>query len=225
MTDKMNTIYGLFIKYLILTIIYLVLLIIFGEYYFFTSFNIEILNLNGFAELILSQRGLSYWEKSAFLIFLPFVITIGFIIHFWVYDTTNKLFARNFAFLIGLLPFAFLPLLINFGDMKFSLLVFGIFLVLLLSLWIILFHIRMFQFSYLSFHLFVTCCTITTFVVLARIDQEVRDCLNSTKNIGPVKNVNSTSADNGAVFIGSTTSFELYYSPTEQRSIILPKTN
>jgi hypothetical protein len=225
MTDKMNTIYGLFIKYLILTTIYLVLLIIFGEYYFFIRFNIEILNLDGFAELILSQRGLSYWEKSSFLIFLPFVITIGFIIHFWIYDTTNQRFSRNFAFLIGLLPFAFLPFLISFEDMKFSLLLFAIFMILLLSLWIILFHIRMFQFSYLSFHLFVTCCVITTFIVLARIDLEVQNRLNSTKNKGPVKNVNSTPVDNGVIFIGSTTAFELYYSPTQQRSIILPKTN
>lgn len=225
MADKGNTLHILFIKYLILTVIYLVLLAIFGEYYFFTKFNIEILNLDGLADLLLSQRGLSYWEKCAFLIFIPFIITIGFIIHYWIYDTTNQLFTRNFAFLIGILPFTFLPFLISFQDTKLLLVLLGIVLFLLLLLWIILFHVRMFQFSYLSFHLFTTCCLITTFVVLARIDLEARNCLNNKKNTNILKNLNTLPVDNSIIFIGNTTSFEFYYSPTQQRSIILPKTN
>ena len=223
MTDKINAIHILFIKYLILTVIYLVLLAIFGEYYFFIRFNIEILNLDGLADLLLSQRGLSYWEKCVFLIFLPFIITTGFIIHYWIYDITNQLFTRNFAFLIGILPFTFLPFLINFQDIKLLLVLLGITLFLLLLLWIILFHVRMFQFSYLSFHLFSTCCLITTFVVLGRIDLEAQNRLNNKKNTNTLKNLNSQSVDNGIIFIGNTTSFEFYYSPTQQRSIILPK--
>jgi hypothetical protein len=225
MTDKMNTIYGLFIKYLILTTIYLVLLIIFGEYYFFSRFNIEILNFDGFAELILSQRGLSYWEESAFLIFLPFLITIGFIVHFWIYDTSTLRRTRNFAFVIGLLPFAFLPLLVNIQNLSFSLLLLVISVILLLSLWIILFHVRMFQFSYLSFHLFIACCVILTFTFVSRVDLKVQDCLNSTKIIGTIKDLNVTPIDRDAIFIGNTTSFELYYSPGQRKSIILPKTD
>lgn len=225
MTDKINTIYILFIKYLILTVIYLVLLAIIGEYYFFIRFNIEILNLDGFADLLLSQKGLSYWEKSAILIFLPFTITAGFIIHYWIYDITNQLFTRNFAFLIGILPFTLLPFLISFQDIKLLLVLLGITLLLLLSLWIILFHVRMFQFSYLSFHLFITCCLITTFVVLARIDLEAQNCLNNKKDTTILKDLSSPSVDNGIIFIGNTTSFEFYYSPTQQRGIILPKTN
>ncbi|MGN8059149.1 hypothetical protein ACTJKN_22875 [Pedobacter sp. 22163] len=225
MADKRNAIHILFIKYLILTVIYLVLLAIFGEYYFFTKFNIEILNLDGIADLLLSQRGLSHWEKCAFLIFIPFIITIGFIIHYWIYDTTNQLFTRNLAFMIGILPFTFLPFLISFQDTKLLLVLFGIVLFLLLLLWIILFHVRMFQFSYLSFHLFITCCLITTFVVLARIDLEAQNCLNNKKNTNILKNLNTSSVDNSIIFIGNTTSFEFYYSRTQQRSIILPKTN
>jgi len=221
----MNTVYGLFIKYLILTIIYLVLLVIFGEYYFFSRFNIEILNFNGFADLILSQRGISHWGKSAFLVFVPSVITIGFIIHFWIYDTSTLQLTRNFAFVIGLLPFAFLPLLVNFQNLSFSFVLLTISLILLLSLWIILFHVRMFQFSYLSLHLFVACCAILTFTFVSRIDLEVQNCLNSSKNIGTIKDLNVTPIDRDAIFIGNTTSFELYYSPGQQKSIILPKTN
>lgn len=223
MTDKINSIYILFIKYLILTVIYLVLLAIFGEYYFFIRFNIEILNLDGLTDILLSQRGLSYWEKCAFLIFLPFIITIGFIIHYWIYDTTNQLFTRNFAFLIGILPFTFLPFLISFQDIKLLMVLLGITLFLLLLLWVILFHVRMFQFSYLSFHFFITSCLITTFVVLGRIDLEAQNCLSNKKNINILKNLNSQSVDNSIIFIGNTTSFEFYYSPTQQRSIILPK--
>ncbi|MBB6235598.1 hypothetical protein HDC90_000195 [Pedobacter sp. AK013] len=222
MADKINTIY---IKYLILTVIYLVLLAFFGEYYFFIRFNIEILNFDDFADLLLSQRGLSHWEKCIFLIFLPFIITAGFIIHYWIYDITNQLFTRNFAFLIGVLPFTFLPFLISFQDIKLSLVLFGITLLLSLLLWIILFHVRMFQFSYLSFHLFTTCCLITTFVVLARIDLEAQNCLSNKKNTNILKNLNEPSVDNSIIFIGNTTSFDFYYSPTQQRSIILPKTN
>ena len=225
MADKGNTLHILFIKYLILTVVYLVLLAIFGEYYFFTKFNVEILNLDGLADLLLSQRGLSYWEKCAFLILIPFIITIGFIIHYWIYDTTTQLFTRNFAFLIGILPFTFLPFLISFQDTKLLLVLLGIVLFLLLLLWIILFHVRMFQFSYLSFHLFTTCCLITTFVVLARIDLEAQNCLNNKKNTNILKNLNTSSVDNSIIFIGNTTSFEFYYSRTQQRSIILPKTN
>jgi len=225
MADKRNTLHTLFIKYFILTVIYLVLLAIFSEYYFFTKFNIEILNLDGPADLLLSQRGLSYWEKCAFLIFIPFTITIGFIIHYWIYDITNQLFTRNLAFMIGILPFTFLPFLISFQDTKLLLVLFGIVLFLLLLLWIILFHVRMFQFSYLSFHLFITCCLITTFVVLARIDLEAQNCLNNKKHTNILKNLNSSSVDNSIIFIGNTTSFEFYYSRTQQRSIILPKTN
>ena len=223
MADKRNTLHILFIKYFILTVIYLVLLAIFGEYYFFTKFNIEILNLDGLDDLLLSQRGLSYWEKCTFLILIPFIITIGFIIHYWIYDTTNQLFTRNYAFLIGIFPFTFLPFLISFQDTKLLLVLLGIVLFLLLLLWIILFHVRMFQFSYLSFHLFTTCCLITTFVVLARIDLEAQNCLNNKKNTKTLKHLNSPSVDNGIIFIGNTTSFEFYYSPTQQRSIILPK--
>jgi hypothetical protein len=225
MADKRDTLHILFIKYLILTVIYLVLLAIFGEYYFFTKFNIEILNLDGLDDLLLSQRGLSYWEKCTFLILIPFIITIGFIIHYWIYDTTNQLFTRNYAFLIGIFPFTFLPFLISFQDTKLLLVLLGIVLFLLLLLWIILFHVRMFQFSYLSFHLFTTCCLITTFVVLARIDLEARNCLNNKKNTNILKNLNTSPVDNSIIFIGNTTSFEFYYSPTQQRSIILPKTN
>jgi len=223
MTDKTDTIHILFIKYLILTAIYLVLLAIFGEYYFFIRFNIEILNLDGLADFLLSQRGLSYWEKCAFLIVLPFIITTGFIIHYWIYDITNPLFTRNFALLIGILPFTLLPFLISFQDVKLLMVLFGITLFLLLLLWIILFHVRMFQFSYLSFHLFITCCLITTLAVLARIDLEAQNCLNNKKNTNTLKHLNSPSVDNGIIFIGNTTSFEFYYSPTQQRSIILPK--
>ena len=223
MTDKINSIYILFIKYLILTVIYLVLLAIFGEYYFFIRFNIEILNLDGLTDILLSQRGLSYWEKCAFLIFLPFIITIGFIIHYWIYDTTNQLFTRNFAFLIGVLPFTFLPFLISFQDIKLLMVLLGITLFLLLLLWVILFHVRMFQFIYLSLHLFITSCLITTFVVLGRIDLEAQNCLSNKKNTNILKNLNSQSVDNSIIFIGNTTSFEFYYSPTQQRSIILPK--
>ena len=225
MADKRNTLHILFIKYLILTVIYLVLLAIFGEYYFFTKFNIEILNLDGLADLLLSQRGLSYLEKCAFLIFIPFIITIGFIIHYWIYDTTNQLFTRNYAFLIGIFPFTFLPFLISFQYTNLLLVLLGIVLFLLLLLWIILFHVRMFQFSYLSFHLFTTCCLITTFVVLARIDLEAQNCLNNKKNTNILKNLNTSPVDNSIIFIGNTTSFEFYYSRTQQRSIILPKTN
>lgn len=223
MTDKINSIYILFIKYLILTVIYLVLLAIFGEYYFFIRFNIEILNLDGLTDILLSQRGLSYWEKCAFLIFLPFIITIGFIIHYWIYDTTNQLFTRNFAFLIGILPFTFLPFLVSFQDIKLLMVLLGITLFLLLLLWVILFHVRMFQFSYLPFHFFITSCLITTFVVLGRIDLEAQNCLSNKKNTNILKNLNSQSVDNSIIFIGNTTSFEFYYSPTQQRSIILPK--
>jgi hypothetical protein len=224
MTAKMNSIYGLFIRYLILTIIYLVLLIGFGEYYFFTSFNIEILNFDDIGDLISSQRGLSHWETSSFLIFLPFLITLGFIIHFWVFDTTTEKRARNLAFLLGILPFAFSPALINYEQTGTSLLLIGISLMLLMALWIILFHIRMFQFSYLSFHLFASCCVLTTFMVVNRIDNRIQNCLNSSKDLGAEQHSCPTKLNSPVVFIGSTPSFNIYYSPTEHRSIILLKT-
>ncbi len=189
------------------------------------SFNIEIFNLDGFANLLLSQRGLSYWEESVFLIFLPFLITIGFIIHFWIYDTSSLRRTRNFAFIIGLLPFTFLPLLLNFQNLSFSLLLSGISIILLLSLWIILYHIRMFQFSYLSLHLFIACCVILTFTFVSRINRDVQNCLNSAKSIGDIKDLNITPIDRDAIFIGNTASFELYYSRGQQKSIIRPKIN
>ncbi len=224
MTAKMNSIYALFIRHLILTVVYLVLLIGFGEYYFFTSFNIEILNFDDIGELISSQRALSHWEISSFLIFLPFLITLSFIIHFWIFDTTSLKRARNLAFLIGLLPFAFLPRFINYGHIGASLLLVGISLILLLALYLVLFHIRMFQFSYLSFHLFAATCLLTTFIVFNRIDDDIQNCLNSTKATGTSHRPSSSTLNSPVVFIGSTASFNIYYSPTEHRSIMLAKT-
>lgn len=200
------------------------LLIGFGEYYFFSSFNIEILNFDDIGGLISSQRGLSHLETSAFLVFLPFLITLVFIGHFWIFDTTSVQRARNLAFLMGLLPFAFLPLLISYDDIGASLLLTGISLALLLALWIILFHIRMFQFSYLSFHLFATCCTLTTFMVVNRIDNHIQNCLNHTKDPVTIQDSSPTKVNSPVAFIGSTPSFDIYYSPTEHRSIILFKT-
>ncbi|WP_147243671.1 hypothetical protein [Pedobacter miscanthi] len=220
----MDSIYGLFLRYLILTIIYLVLLTGFGEYYFFTSLNVEILNFDDISDLISSQRGLNHWETSVFLIFLPFFITLGFIMHLWIFDTTTLKRARNLAFLIGILPFSFLPALISSEQTGTSLLLIGVSLILLLVLWIILFHIRMFQFSYLSIHLFISCCILTTFMVVNRIDNCIQNCLNSTMNLGAVQNSCAEKANSPVVFIGSTSSFNIYYSPTEQRSIIIYKT-
>ncbi|WP_025142564.1 hypothetical protein [Pedobacter jeongneungensis] len=225
MADKTNNISTLFISYLILTTVFLVLLIGFGEDYFFGSFNIEILTLYDFGDLASSQRGLSYLEKSALLIFLPLIITISFIVHSWICDTSTVRRTRNAAFLIGLLPFAFLPALISFQEMKMSLLLICISLTLLLCLWIVLFHIRMFQFNYLSFHLFASCCLLTTFTSINRIDVDIQHCLNSTKDVNPVEKLDPVTINSPVVFVGSTTSFNLYYSPTQHRSIILPKTD
>lgn len=225
MADKTNNISTLFISYLILTTVFLVLLIGFGEDYFFGSFNIEILTLYDFGDLASSQRGLSYLEKSALLIFLPLIITISFIVHSWICDTSTIRRTRNAAFLIGLLPFVFLPALISFQEMKMSILLICISFTLLLFLWIVLFHIRMFQFSYLSFHLFASCCLLITFTSINRIDVDIQHCLNSTKNDSPVEKLDPVTINSPVVFVGSTTSFNLYYSPTQHRSIILPKTD
>ncbi|WP_344848741.1 hypothetical protein [Pedobacter jeongneungensis] len=225
MADKTNNISTLFISYLILTTVFLVLLTGFGENYFFASFNIEILSLYDFADLAFSQRGLSYLEKSTFIVILPLIITIAFVVHSWIFDTATERCTRNSAFLIGLLPFAFLLALISFQEIKISLLFICISLSLLLCLWIVLFHIRMFQFSYLSFHLFASCCLLTTFTIILRIDEDIQHCLNSTKNTDSVEKLNPVMVNSPIVFVGSTTSFNLYYSPTQHRSIILPKTN
>ncbi|WP_343523872.1 hypothetical protein [Pedobacter sp.] len=225
MTDKKNNISTLFITYLILTTTFLILLIGFGENYFFANFNIEILPLYDLSDLAFSQRGLSYLEKSALLVFLPLMITVSFIIHSWICDTSTVLRTRNAAFLIGLLPFSFLPALISFQEMKMSILLICISLTLVLCLWIVLFHIRMFQFNYLSFHLFTSCCLLITFASINRIDADIQQCLNHAKNEAPIEKPDPATVNSPVVFVGSTASFNLYYSPTEHRSIILPKTN
>ncbi|TBO44370.1 hypothetical protein [Pedobacter kyonggii] len=225
MADKTNNISTLFITYLILTTVFLVLLIGFGEDYFFASFNIEIFTLYDFGDLASSQRGLSYLEKSALLVLLPLIITISFIVHSWICDTSTIRRTRNAAFVIGLLPFAFLPALIGFQEMKMSILLICISLTLLLCLWIVLFHIRMFQFSYLSFHLFASCCLLTTFTSINRIDADIQHCLNNTKNDNPFEKSDSVTISSPVVFVGSTSSFNLYYSLTQHTSIIVPKNN
>ncbi|QNR85213.1 hypothetical protein H9N25_01555 [Pedobacter riviphilus] len=225
MADKTNNISTLFITYLILTTVFLVLLIGFGEDYFFASFNIEIFTLYDFGDLASSQRGLSYLEKSALLVLLPLIITISFIVHSWICDTSTISRTRNAAFVIGLLPFAFLPALINFQEMKMSILLICISLTLLLCLWIVLFHIRMFQFSYLSFHLFASCCLLTIFTSINRIDVDIRHCLNNTKKDSTFEKLDSVTINSPVIFVGSTSSFNLYYSPTQHRSIIVPKNN
>ncbi|MBO9673163.1 MAG: hypothetical protein J7577_06950 [Sphingobacteriaceae bacterium] len=223
MTDKKNNISTLFITYLILTTTFLLLLIGFGEDYFFGSFDIEILTLYDFSDLASSQRGLSYLEKSALLVFLPLIITIAFIAHSWICDTSTILRTRNAAFIIGLLPFAFLPVLISLQEIKMSILLISISLTLVLCLWVILFHVRMFQFKYLSFHLFVSCCLLITFTSINRIDVDIQHCLNSAKNDTPIEKLDPATVNSPVVFVGSTASFNLYYSPTQHRSIILPK--
>ena len=215
----------MFIKYLVLTILFLSLLIIFGEYYFFSRFNIEILNFDSIEILACSQRGLSHWEKCAFMLFLPFIITITFIIHFWIYETSTTKSTANIAFLMGILPFAFSPLLLKFEDMQMLLPYLFISIILILILWIMLFQIKTLQFSYLSIHLFLTCCTIMSFTIIKRIDLEAYHCLNSTKEISPFCNPGYIPANWRIIFIGSTSSFDLYYAPDQHQSVILPKTN
>jgi len=215
----------LFATYFLLYILFFAGLNLYGELYYFRNFKIDILGFADTSDLLISERGFSIVKEFAISFLMPFVICLIFVGCSWAKDTCSERLFRNLCFIIGLVPCTlFFRFSFRSGFENF-IVPFLIILMLLLFLWIVLFHIRLFELKYVGIHLFLTSCILVGFFAIASIDRHISIKMNSIKVSLPFNNAVKPEVYDHSVFLGSTATFDFYYDISNGKGIIEPKNN
>lgn len=203
--------------YFVLSIIFLLLLNMYGEIYYFERFGIAIFSLAEIKELLFSQRYFTFWQQAIIAVVIPLLVCIIFIMANWIKETRSKSFFQFVSFLSGILPFLILAFNINAIRPVIILPIAFITMLLCVLLWIVVFHTSRFEIGYLCFHFFGISCVITGFMMLTGVDSNVASCLVSGQASAPHSVSESHSTD---LYIGDCAEFNFYYDPFSHRALI-----
>ncbi|RLJ71892.1 hypothetical protein BCL90_4713 [Pedobacter alluvionis] len=215
----------LFLTYLFLYIVFLASLNFYGELHYFRSFKIDILGFADTIDLLISERVFSITKELAISFLMPLVICLIFIGCSWAKDTCSERIFRNLCLIIGLVPFILFFCFSFQSDFEKILVPFLITLVLFLFLWIVLFHVRLFQLKCVCIHLFLSSCIFVGFFKIASIDRHISTKMTSTKVSLPFNDMVTAEFYKHSIFLGSTEEFDFYYDISNGRGIIEPKSN
>lgn len=215
----------LFFTYFFLSIVFLGALNFYGELHYFRSFKIDILGFADTTDLLISDRGFSIAKELAISFLMPFIICLIFIGCSWAKDTCSERVFRNLCLIIGLVPIILFFCLSFQSGLEEVLVPFLVTLVLFLFLWIVVFHVRLFQLKCICMHLFLSSCILVGFFKIASIDRHISTKMTSIKVSLPYNDMVTAEFYKHSIFLGSTEDFDFYYDISNGRGIIEPKGN
>lgn len=221
LSDKL---FQLFIRYFSLSVVFLILFSLWGEYRYYDYFNINIINICDLPELLFTERAMFTSEKLTVALATPILIFLVHVLYCWMSDVFgHKLCHRVFFFSLLVLNVSiflsiFQPLISLFPL---------IFLILnLLVLWLVLFQIKRFHGRGIQIHIFITMCIYLFVTGFKRIQQDFIWHLNrQPREIKTVTEQQSTSFNAPLILVGSTENLDIFYDAVNRRGIIYPKTN
>lgn len=218
--DNQVNISVLFLKYMFLAGILLAISSIIGEIVYYGRFKIDILELAGPVEVLMSQRALSNWGQLIFLLAVPLIISIIFVGHCWLRDILSISFCRKLFFVLGILPMIWLLVsMLNNGEVFFTVWP-AVVMVLTTFLWIVFYHIRKFEIRYFSMHLFFSFALILAHSVCNIADTQAAKCLNSPSNRTSAE---QSHISRNSVFIGCTGGWNMYYDRSRDCAVLIPQ--
>jgi len=212
----------MFFIFLLCCILFLFALNTFGELYYYHNFKIDILKLEELTHFLVSERVFTFMQQVIFVFLVPFFLCLIFILCCWMKDKCTSYLSRWLFLSIGLAPYLLCYSYVV--EYKFSGLILALVcLVLTLMLWLVVFHIRSFEFPYLGIHLLLTIFALTAFFYITKIDGQVNlryySELGEASRGDGIENVRYKQF----IYVGSTDLFNLYYNLTENRGEVLRK--
>ncbi|MFW0717547.1 hypothetical protein [Pedobacter sp. N23S346] len=218
--DNQINILMLFLKYMLFAGILLAISSIIGETVYYGRFKVDILELAGPVEVLMSHRTLSIWGQLIFLLAVPLVISIIFIGHCWLRDILSVSFCRKLFFVLGILPMIWLlASMLNNGEVFFTVWPAGV-MVLTISLWLVFYHVRQFEIRYFSMHVFFLFALILAHAACNNADTQAAKCLNSPSDC--VYSEPSCILKN-SVFIGCIGEWDMYYDRGRDCTVLMPQ--
>jgi len=222
MNHNDKSILSIFVRYVFFAILFLLMLKIFCEYYFFEKFNFRILDVIDFAEVVYSEIGISYGQQVAVIVILPLMITAIFVLQCWITDALPVIVSRYIVFLFGILPLASILFYVNDINLTLLWVICLFFFFTCIIFWIVLFQVRRFELAYVSIHFFFTCSFLIGINSVHRMDIKIRERLNSSTQVMEIKPAKITQR---VIFVSNTDLYDLFYIPSQHRCIVIPKRN
>ncbi len=202
---------------MLLSFALLIMLNLISEVYYYDKFKIEILNIVDCTELVASRKVLTGLEQLSFIFFLPVLICIIFIVHIWKWDTSSKEFCRRLSLIFGLAPLCLFLLKLLKESNRDILCWMCIIFILTIILWIMIFHIRKFEVTYFTIHIFLVCTVILFFITLTRLDYLIRKQAGSAPKLIWI----SPLIAKNLILVGRSKKCIFYYNQVENSSVIV----